>query len=189
MRRSAARSDGVIRIEIGRKTAGGLLAAVLLLCAYAAVSETLTMTSYYPSPAGVYQRLITTARTVLARDGDRVGVGTTNPQARLDVAGAVRMGSEAFCGAANAGAQRYNSVAKKMEFCDGSAWMPFDTVQGNPVLMYRCPVVVGGALGGGQWGFYGCMGQISSTPNCTTIEFPNQRVDNCVYAGRMLLLP
>jgi hypothetical protein len=48
-------------------------------------SETVSLTTYYPAPSGVYTRIITTADTYLARDGGMVGVGTTAPQVALHV--------------------------------------------------------------------------------------------------------
>ncbi len=55
------------------------LAAALLTCPVAELgSETVTLTTYYPAPSGVYTRMITTNDTFLARDTGRVGVGTTN---------------------------------------------------------------------------------------------------------------
>lgn len=72
-------------------------------------SETLTLTTTYPAPVGVYNQLITTgnggaaaADTTLARNAGnvllapptnasgRVGVGVANPSAKLDVAGTMR---------------------------------------------------------------------------------------------------
>ena len=73
---------------------GVLVVAMLLAAAPELCSETETLTTYYPSPSGVYTQMITTGNTYLARDGgnsSRVGVGTTNPAAKLDVAGQVRI--------------------------------------------------------------------------------------------------
>jgi len=65
-----------------------------------------------------------------------VGIGTTLPAARLDVAGEVKFGNtSSTCNSANEGQQRYNSSTKKMEFCDGSAWA---TIGGSS---RRSPVV------------------------------------------------
>ena len=63
--------------------AGALLALALAL-AQETGSETLTMSTTYPSPVGIYRSLITTgsgsANTFLSRDDGNVGVGTqTNP--------------------------------------------------------------------------------------------------------------
>lgn len=52
-----------------------------------------------------------------------VGIGTTTPVAKLDVAGEVKFGNtSSTCNPANEGQQRYNSAIKNMEFCDGSTW-------------------------------------------------------------------
>ena len=55
-----------------------------------------------------------------------VGVGTDTPASKLDVAGEVKFGNSAsVCNAANEGQQRYNSITKNMEFCNGTAWAGF----------------------------------------------------------------
>jgi hypothetical protein len=52
-----------------------------------------------------------------------VGIGTTTPQAALDVNGAVRVASTvATCAAGNAGAVQYTGGLLK--FCNGSSWQP-----------------------------------------------------------------
>ena len=50
---------------------------VLFVGAWLAMSDTWTVT--YPSPAGVYRKLITTAQTILARDGGSVVIGANPP--------------------------------------------------------------------------------------------------------------
>lgn len=50
-------------------------------------SESVTLSTYYPAPSGIYTQMITTQNTFLARDGGNVGVGTTNPQSKLDING------------------------------------------------------------------------------------------------------
>lgn len=67
-------------------TAAG--AAAMMLCAVPELdSESVTLSTYYPAPSGVYTNMITTANTYLARDGGNVGVGTTAPVGKLDVKG------------------------------------------------------------------------------------------------------
>ncbi|MBI3547673.1 MAG: hypothetical protein HY078_01345 [Elusimicrobia bacterium] len=113
-----------IRIDVNRRQ---LIAALAALVFGAGVlelsSETMTLTTYYPSPAGIYKMLTSTQRTLLARDGGNVGVGTNNPASKLDVAGEIRLSSTgADCTAANEGAMRYNSGNKQIEVCTGGGW-------------------------------------------------------------------
>lgn len=54
-----------------------------------------------------------------------VGVGTSAPQATLDVAGGVRLGYVAVCNAANEGTMRYNQAIQLVEVCTASGWKGF----------------------------------------------------------------
>jgi hypothetical protein len=56
-----------------------LIPALLLGAAAYALAEEVTLTTYYPSPRGVYKELRTTGNTSLAVDGGNVGIGTTTP--------------------------------------------------------------------------------------------------------------
>lgn len=65
-------------------------AVVFVLCAAATdlSSESVTLTTYYPAPSGVYTNMITTDRTNLARDGNMVVVGSVaTPVEKLEVGG------------------------------------------------------------------------------------------------------
>ena len=65
-----------------------LLAGLLLATVSSAIAEDLTLTTYYPSPRGVYNELRTLGQTILAEQGDsKVGIGTATPTRRLDVEG------------------------------------------------------------------------------------------------------
>ena len=92
------------------RTIGRLLLAAAVVSGGVAASQTLTLTTSYPVPSGIYNQLITTgnsgsapANTTLNRNagstilvpptntdpnGAKVGIGTTNPGRPLDVAGA-----------------------------------------------------------------------------------------------------
>ncbi len=66
----------------------GMVALLLSVFAGDLGSESVTLTTYYPAPSGVYTQMITTGNTYLARDGaSKVGVGTTNPATALSVVG------------------------------------------------------------------------------------------------------
>lgn len=54
----------------------GLAGLALCLMATELASESVTLTTYYPAPSGVYTQMITTGNTYLARDSGKVGVGT-----------------------------------------------------------------------------------------------------------------
>ncbi len=92
-------------IEITKRHIG-IIAVIALLCiGYAVIdTETLTLHAYYPSPVGIYTRLVSINRAAFARDkGDvtigannaatrpdgRLGIGTSQPQVKLDVAGQI----------------------------------------------------------------------------------------------------
>ena len=51
-----------------------------------------------------------------------VGIGTTTPHTRLDIVGALKLGSESTCNSDTEGAIRYNSTLKQFEGCNGSSW-------------------------------------------------------------------
>lgn len=69
---------------------GWFVVALVASCLTAELgSESLVLQSYYPSPLGIYSNLTSTGQTILARDGQNVGVGTDSPAYKLDVAGAV----------------------------------------------------------------------------------------------------
>jgi hypothetical protein len=110
-----------IVIRIDRRAAVIVLAAALLAAsALRLSSETLTLSTSYPAPVGVYNQIVTTgnsgstpADTTLNRNAGntivalsptgRLGVGTPFPAARLDVSGDARVtGNAAVTGTVSA---------------------------------------------------------------------------------------
>jgi len=84
------------RVRFDRWVSVGLIVVVLLAgIAYEVLSDSMTMTTSYPSPVGVYKRLTSTAQTLLARDGGNVGIGTgaQDPKVKLDVKGEIKVGN------------------------------------------------------------------------------------------------
>jgi len=65
---------------------GIVILFLLCLCLLSFADETLTITTYYPSPYGRYNQLTTTGNTYLAITSGNVGIGTTNPTATLHIA-------------------------------------------------------------------------------------------------------
>ena len=61
-------------------------AIVLGTMAYA-MAEDVTMTTYYPSPRGVYKELRSNNDTFLAVQGGSVAIGAASASAKLDVTG------------------------------------------------------------------------------------------------------
>lgn len=56
-----------------------LVTSYSLLITNCFAQDTLTITTYYPSPYGSYNQLTTTGNTYLATTSGNVGIGTTNP--------------------------------------------------------------------------------------------------------------
>lgn len=82
------------------KRMGLILIFVLYVSSlFAADTDQITITTYYPAPAGSYNELRTYNNTYLATDGGRVGIGTMSPGAKLHVVGA--SASNAFVVATN----------------------------------------------------------------------------------------
>jgi hypothetical protein len=97
-----------IRIDVNRRQFIAAAAAVLVLAGARPLdSESLTMTTYYPAPSGVYRRLVSTGNAILARDaGGLVGIGKTNPSQKLDVNGNIyASGGLAAAGSVSANGQ------------------------------------------------------------------------------------
>ncbi len=64
-----------------------------------AADETLTITTYYPSPYGSYNEFKVASNTYLAYSSGSVGIGTTNPSEKLEIRKASETGSNPGVGA------------------------------------------------------------------------------------------
>src|SRR3989338_11225751 len=67
---------------------------------------------------------------------DNVGIGTVSPQAKLDVAGKIKVGDDSgVCDSTKGGTIRYNNADGCLEYCDGVnlAWSSVDS---------SCPVIL-----------------------------------------------
>jgi len=102
-----------IRISFNRKSARWLL-AVFFLCWHPGFigSESLTLTTYYPAPYGGYVSILTTNRTLLARDAGSVGIGTAGPipaNVKLGVHSQTSQGNISISGVSDSG-NTYSSL-------------------------------------------------------------------------------
>ncbi len=65
-----------------------------------------------------------------------IGIGDSSPSAKLDIAGDIKIGNQsATCSATTEGSQRYDSTNKRMEFCNGTAWVDFGS-SGKPSFFH-----------------------------------------------------
>ncbi len=64
-----------------------LLFCLVLFPSKYLIAEDITLTTYYPSPRGVYKELRTTNNTYLATQDGSVGIGVESPQSKLHVVG------------------------------------------------------------------------------------------------------
>lgn len=199
----------VVLFRIDRKSAILLAGVLAVALGGFAMAETLTLTTSYPVPSGIYNQLITTGNsgltpadttlnrsagnTILAPDatnaGGRVGIGTTSPGSKLEVSGTATVTNLQINAIAAAGTSCSSNglvardAAGSIVSCVGGIWKSL--AGGKLVQMYKCPGPV--SLGGGKWGYYGCQNQITNTPTCYEVEYPKQKTFNCEPVGKMAL--
>lgn len=112
-----------IRLVVSRRQLKVFLSLLLVLgLAYALESATVRFSTTYPSPSGFYRKLVTTQDTLLARDSGNVGIGTSDPQAKLDVNGAIKVGVMTADPAGALGMVYYNSSSNKYRSYTNVEW-------------------------------------------------------------------
>lgn len=81
---------------MGRIVRGWMVAGLLLGTMTYAIAEDVTLTTYYPSPRGVYQQLKSNEDTALAIQSGGVAIAQASADAayKLDVNGATRVRSD-----------------------------------------------------------------------------------------------
>jgi len=75
-----------------------------------------------------------------------VGIGTITPKTKLDVAGAIKVGTQDTCNADTEGAMRYNSAKKKFEGCNGVSWKGIGTCGEAVTFTYKDSQVTYGTV-------------------------------------------
>lgn len=119
------------------------------------VGETITITTYYPSPQGNYLELrservaigytdisdacwIAGCGTDISDNASRnvdlivegsVGIGMVDPQTSLDVAGGIKVGTVVLCDATRDGTFRWEAVRQEMQICINDNWWEINVEQ------------------------------------------------------------
>ncbi len=200
------------KIELTKKhIAAGIVVAILMFGYEKMGSETLTLHAYYPSPVGIYTRLVSTGKAAFARErGDvtigannadtrpdgRLGIGTSQPLAKLDVRGLIKVGTtDKTLTCSVAGAIRYNSdpAKKLLEYCDGALWKSAGGSGTSASFTYHCfETVSGDALSGEFFGYPACVnagGAQGYCPSGYTQELALGRFGYCFGSNAFWEIP
>lgn len=116
-----------------------------------AADETLTITTYYPSPYGSYNEFKVASNTWLAYSSGSVGIGTTGPNAKLEVYGsanAIRIASNdaRYMTFNHTGGTKYNFLVGAQQNVDNGFEITPSTAAGGTT--YSTPaLVIAGASG------------------------------------------
>ena len=138
-------------------------------------TETIEIATYYPAPYGAYAELTTTGNTSLATDTGSVGIGTTSPQAKLDVDGGIKVGNDTDdCKPQKAGTMRYDSDSGSVQYCNGESWQT--PTGGGGVYVGATPDTYNGAgVGGYSGGDAKCVAEYTGSRMCVSSDFANGR--------------
>jgi hypothetical protein len=179
MKRSKPADLVKFELVLSRRQLKGALMAFLMIGAVGVVgSETLSLVANFPSPIGIYNRLVSTGQTILAREGGRVGIGTGAPRATLEINGDTRVQTDVVVGGGvslggalglaslgapptggSAGQLYYDSSARQIREHTGSSWRQMhanpasyviqNTVQASPGQVVTATCTKGSITGGG----------------------------------------
>ncbi|MFA5305772.1 MAG: hypothetical protein WDL99_08960 [Candidatus Omnitrophota bacterium] len=137
--------------------------------------ETVTITTYYPAPYGVYNQFVTQTLGVGDNNNDgslngsdapdpsnaaqagnvwikgRVGINTTTPHARLEVNKTVAFRPQATAPSCIEGAVYYDQAAKAFKYCNGSSWKGITSTLGSTEYVTAMRALsYGGTCAGGS---------------------------------------
>jgi hypothetical protein len=140
--------NGQIDVNVINKTTTGTIRASQIIGGMYDVANDLGQVQLNPATSGTPQLGVVVR--ALGGGGANVGIGTTTPASRLDVAGGVKLGDDvATCAAAKAGTIRYNTGA--MQFCNGTAW----TALGGGSVTFPLLATTGGTAAAPAYSFDG----------------------------------
>ncbi|NNN07003.1 MAG: hypothetical protein HKL90_13990 [Elusimicrobia bacterium] len=106
-----------------------LTGAMLLASASELASESVSLTTYYPAPSGVYTQLIGTSNTYMARDAGYLAIGTTvNSGSKVTIDPANGPAPATALAVVNAGAPQF-----ALNVLPGGGWSMYDGVGGSYV--------------------------------------------------------
>lgn len=110
---------------------------------------------------------LTSTSNFVYTSAGRMGVGVSAPQASLDVTGAVKIGSSAqTCTSGLGSAIRYVSGGSPpWEYCNGSAWLPFERAPVKPGYLVQTATRWNGNLGGLAGANAKCLTELQTTYN------------------------
>jgi hypothetical protein len=99
---------------------------ILLCLVLSAEEDKITITTYYPTPRGVYNEFSTYGNTTFARASGNVGIGTTNLQYKLEVVGGSIKASDGLVIPLLAEDPSADAVEA------GQMWVNLTAAEGNP---------------------------------------------------------
>lgn len=149
-------------------------------------------------PTGAEKMALTSSGDIVMNQaGGNVGIGSSAPVAKLEVAGQIKIGAPGTCDAANEGSLAYDSGLKAMKFCNGTSWqaigatgtvtshaLPFSGSL-QPIGCYsycalthahdcnNCgwDIVPGGSCGSGKYNWSGRSNRVDAVGTATCIDF------------------